>query len=91
MKLGTTEKRKEVTMNKISIDVSRFMAQKQPLPREDHYGSWTFIIDGSPITVFGYYAEAKSLAKLYVRMHDTGSDRIELDCFTRAGQLHLAN
>ncbi|MFP6598104.1 MAG: hypothetical protein VCB26_11070 [Candidatus Hydrogenedentota bacterium] len=78
-------------MNKISIDVSRFMAQKQPLPHEDHYGSWTFIIDGSPITVFGYYAEAKSLAKLYVRMHDISSDEIELDRFSRAGQLHLVN
>ena len=78
-------------MNKISIDVSRFMAQKQPLPREDHYGSWTFIIDGSPVTVFGNYTEAKSLAKLYVRMHDMGSDCIELERFTSAGQLHLTH
>ena len=78
-------------MNKISIDVSRFMAQKRPLPRDDHYGSWTFIIAGKPLTIFGTYTEAKSLAKLYVRMHDTGSDRIELDRFSGAGQLHLTH
>ena len=78
-------------MNKISIDISRFMAQKQPLPREEHYGSWIFIIDGSPITVFGNFVEAKALAKLYVRMHDISSDEIELDRFSRAGQLHLVN
>lgn len=78
-------------MTTISIDVSRYIAQKQRMPLDDHYGSWTFIIDGSAVTIFGNYTEAKSLAKLYVRMHDTGSDSIELDRFTRAGQLHLTN
>lgn len=78
-------------MNEIRIDVSRALAQKQGMPRDDHYGSWTFIIDGNPIILFGNYAEAKSLAKLYVRMYDAESDRIELTRFATSGQLHLAN
>jgi hypothetical protein len=78
-------------MNKICIDVSRFKARKQIMPNDDYYGSWTFIIAGKPITVFGNYSEAVAMAKLYVRMHDTGSDKIELDRFSRAGQMFLTN
>jgi hypothetical protein len=78
-------------MNKIMIDVSRFTEQKQCLTNDDYYGSWTFIIDGSLVTIFGNYTEAKAQAKLYVRMHDTGSNYIELHRFARAGQIHLTN
>ncbi len=78
-------------MNEIRIDVSREVAQKQGMPRDDYYGSWTFIIDGNPITLFGNYAEAKSMAKLYVRMYDAESGRIELTRFATSGHLHLAS
>ena len=78
-------------MNIISIDVSRFEARKQEMPNDDYYGSWTFIIAGRPITIFGNYSEAVALAKLYVRMHDTGSKSIQLDRFSRAGQMFLTN
>ncbi|MFP6581500.1 MAG: hypothetical protein VCD00_02975 [Candidatus Hydrogenedentota bacterium] len=78
-------------MNEIRIDVSRALAQKHGMPRDDHYGSWTFIIDGTPVTLFGSYAEAKSLAKLYVRMYDVGSEPITLTRFATSGHLHLAS
>lgn len=76
-------------MNEIRIDVSRALAQKQGLPFDNHYGSWTFIIDGNPITVFGNYSEAKSLAKLYVRMHDVETEPVILTGFAASGQLVL--
>lgn len=78
-------------MNNIRIDVSRTLAQKQGVPRDDHYGSWTFIIDGSPITLFGNYTEAKSLARLYVRLYDAGAEPVILMDFASCGQQRVAS
>ena len=78
-------------MNTIQIDVDRYIAREQSLPLEDQYGYWTFIIAGQPMSVFGTYSEAATVAKLYVRMYETDQNTIILDSVNTAGQLYKAS
>lgn len=82
--------RKEVSMNTIRIDVDRFIAREQILPMDDQYGYWTFIVADHPISVFGSYSEATSVAKLYARMYESEENTIVLDSVATAGQVHKA-
>lgn len=80
-----------MNMIDIRIDVSRALAQKHGMPRDDHYGSWTFVIGDNPITLFGTYAEARSMAKFYVRMYDAADEPVELTRFTASGQVYTTH
>jgi hypothetical protein len=78
-------------MNTIQIDVDRFIAREQVLPIDDQYGYWTFIIGGQPMSVFGTFSEATTVAKLYVRMYESDENIIVLDSVKLAGQVHMAS
>ena len=77
-------------MNTIRIDADRFIAREQILPMDDQYGYWTFIVAGKPISVFGTYSEATTVAKLYVRMYESDENAIILDSVSTAGQVYQA-
>ena len=77
-------------MNTIQIDVDRYIAREQSLPLDDQYGYWTFIIAGQPMSVFGSYSEATTVAKLYVRMYESDQNTIILDSVNTAGQIYKA-
>ena len=78
-------------MDNIRIDVSRDISRDRGMPRDDYYGSWTFVIDGHPVTLFGNYAEAKSMAKLYARMSDVSAEPIKLTRFNASGHVRVAS
>lgn len=78
-------------MDTIRIDVSRDVSRGRGMPLDEHYGSWTFIIDGNPVTLFGNYAEAKSMAKLCARMSDAASEPITLTRFNASGHIRVAS
>lgn len=75
-------------MTQYSIDTSRFQARHARPPLDSEMGAWTFIIDGEPVQLFGSFAEVRSLAKLYARMHDHGSADIELNEHGAIGRVH---
>jgi len=74
-------------MEKINIDESRYQSETKLVPLDSHYGVWTFLIDSQPVTIFGTYGEAKSQAKLFVRLSGNAKDCVELDGFSAAGQI----
>ena len=74
-------------MEKITIDETRYQSETRLVPLDTHFGVWTFIIDGQPVAIFGTYGEAKSQAKLFLRLSGTASDSVELDAFSAAGQI----
>lgn len=82
--------RKEVKthMTQYNIDTSRFQAQYARPPLDTETGAWTFIIDGEPVRFFGSFAEARSLARLYARMHDHADDAIELNHHGTTGRVY---
>jgi hypothetical protein len=75
-------------MTQFTIDTSRFQARYARLPLDTEMGAWTFIIDSEPVRFFGSFAEARSLAKLYARMHDHATDAIELDQHGAIGRVY---
>ena len=77
-------------MNKIRIDVDRYIAREQLLPMNDQYGYWTFIVADKPISIFGTYSEATAVAKLYARMYESEPNTIVLDSVSTAGQVYQA-
>lgn len=85
-----TKTRKEVNtrMTQYNIDTSGFQARYARLPLDSEMGAWTFIIDGEPVRFFGSFAEARSLAKLYARMHDHVDDAIELNAYGAIGRVY---
>ena len=66
-------------MDQIVIDMSRYLDRYSYPPADAHLASWTFIIAGRPTTIFGAFSEATSMAKLYLRMSDHGTNRILLE------------
>ncbi len=75
-------------MTQYSIDTSTFQARFERIPLDSDRGAWTFIIDGEPIRLFGSFAEARSLAKLYARMHDHAGESIELNNHGAIGRVY---
>jgi hypothetical protein len=75
-------------MTQYSIDTSRFQARYARPPVDSETGAWTFIIDGEPMRFFGSFAEARSLAKLYARMHDHADEAIELNAHGTIGRVY---
>lgn len=78
-------------MTQYSIDTSRFQARYARPPLESERGAWTFIIDDEPVRFFGSFAEARSLAKLYARMHDHCESAIELNEHDTIGRVYENN
>ena len=75
-------------MTQFSIDTSRFQARYARPPLDTEMGAWTFIIDSEPVQFFGSFAEARSLAKLYARMHDHAETAIELNEHDAIGRVY---
>lgn len=66
-------------MNSYYFDLTPFLSRHSRFPKDDQLGSWTFVIDGESLTVFGAFAEACAQAKLYARIADSPSNLIVLE------------
>lgn len=75
-------------MTRLNIDMSSFQARYARLPLDTETGAWTFVIDSEPVRFFGSFAEARSLAKLYARMHDHTEHAIELNQHNAIGRVY---
>lgn len=74
-------------MHTINIDLSAYRAEYGREPLHERLGTWLFIIEGNPVHLYGSYAEAATLARLYVRVFDLEDAGVALTGWTPSGEV----
>lgn len=76
------------TRHTIHIDTSRYTAAHDGLPLDDHFATWTFVIDSTHVNIYGNFADACTLARLQARLWDAPSNSVFLAGSVASGRVH---